>query len=86
MCGRAGTLLTFVPAESFRLLSGEDSLANYQFNKKQISHLFCKTCGIKSFARGVGKDGKPMVAINTRCLDNVEVDQLKVAHFDGKHM
>ncbi len=84
MCGRAGTLLTFVPAERFRLLSGEDSLTNYQFNKKHISHLFCKTCGIKSFARGIGADGKPMVAINTRCLDDVDVSQLKVAHFDGK--
>jgi hypothetical protein len=73
-----------VPAENFRLLSGEDALTNYQFNKKHISHLFCRTCGIKSFARGVGRDGKPMVAINTRCLDDVDLDQLTVTKFDGK--
>ena len=52
MCGRSGTILTFVPAERFKLISGEDALTDYQFNKKQIHHLFCSKCGIKPFARG----------------------------------
>lgn len=86
MCGRVGSLLTFVTAEKFRLLAGEDQLTNYQFNKKQIDHLFCRTCGIKSFARGVRPDGKSMVAVNTRCLDDVDVGQLKVTQYDGKSL
>lgn len=86
MCGRAGTLLTFVPADKFRLLSGEDALTNYQFNKKHISHFFCNTCGIKSFARGVSADGKAMVAVNTRCIDDVDLERLTVTKFDGKSM
>jgi hypothetical protein len=85
MCGRTGTLLTFVPAEQFTLLSGADSLTDYQFNKKNIHHLFCKVCGVKSFARGTGRDGKPMVAINARCLDEVEATGLTVRSYDGKH-
>jgi len=85
MCGRAGTLLTFVPSDQFRLLSGEDNLTDYQFGPKHIHHLFCKTCGIKSFARGQGKNG-PTVAINTRCLDNVDPVKLPVHHYDGKSM
>jgi hypothetical protein len=84
MCGRTGTLLTFIPAEQFTLLSGQDSLTDYQFNKKKIHHLFCKVCGVKSFARGVGRDGSEMVAINSRCLDDVDVAQLNVKSFDGK--
>jgi hypothetical protein len=83
MCGRAGTLLTFVPAGQFKLLSGEESLSNYQFNRHAIDHLFCKVCGIKSFARGKGKDG-PTVAVNARCLDGVEVSDLKINQFDGR--
>jgi len=84
MCGRAGTLLTFIPAAQFELLSGEDALIDYQFGKKHIHHLFCRHCGIKSFARGAGRDGAPMVAINTRCLDGVEVGGLSVHAFDGR--
>jgi hypothetical protein len=84
MCGRAGTLLTFVPAASFRLLSGADALTDYQFNKHVIHHKFCSTCGIKSFALGKGKDGSDTVAINARCLDDADPDTLKVNKFDGK--
>jgi hypothetical protein len=83
MCGKAGTLLSFVPASEFTLKSGEDSLKNYQFNKRHIQHLFCTECGIKPFARGE-KAGQPMIAVNTRCLDGVEVKDLKVTHFDGR--
>jgi hypothetical protein len=83
MCGRSGTLLTFVPADTFTLLSGEGELTDYQFGTKHIHHLFCKVCGIKSFARGQGKDG-PTVAINSRCLDDVDPASLNVMNFDGK--
>ncbi|HVY39914.1 MAG TPA: GFA family protein [Polyangia bacterium] len=84
MCGRAGTLLTFVPASQFTLKSGGESLTNYQFNKHVIHHLFCSVCGIKSFARGVGRDGGEQVAVNVRCLDDVDLDALKIQKFDGR--
>lgn len=83
MCGRTGTLLTFVSPDQFTLLSGEESLTDYQFNKKQIHHLFCNVCGVKPFARGQGAKG-PMVAINTRCLDDISIDKLNITAFDGK--
>jgi hypothetical protein len=85
MCGRAGTLLSFVPASEFHLKSGSECLKNYQFNRKHIDHLFCTECGIKSFARGE-QAGKPMIAVNVRCLDGVDLDKIKVNHFDGKSM
>jgi hypothetical protein len=84
MCQRAGTLLTFVPATQFRLKSGEEMLTRYEFHTHQIQHLFCKACGIKSFARGTARDGTPTVAINARCLDDVDIGQLNVQAFDGR--
>jgi hypothetical protein len=84
MCGRSGTLLSFVPEAQFTLLSGEDALTDYRFNKHVIHHLFCSGCGIKSFARGKGRDGGATVAINVRCLDDVGLDDLKVMKFDGR--
>ena len=85
MCGRSGTYLTFAPATQFKLLSGEGVLTDYQFNKHVIHHLFCSRCGIKSFARGVGRDGSEMVAINARCLDGVDLAKLNVKAYDGQH-
>ena len=84
MCGRTGTLLTFIPATQFTLKSGEDSLTDYQFNHQVIHHLFCKVCGIKSFARGTGRDGSATVAINARCLDDVDLEKLNIQKYDGK--
>lgn len=84
MCGRSGTLLAFVPASEFALQSGEDALTDYQFNKHVIHHLFCKTCGIKPFARGQMPDGTPTVAVNVRCLENADPDALTIQKFDGK--
>ena len=83
MCGRSGTLLTFAPAEKFHLEKGSDSLTDYQFNKHVIHHVFCKTCGIKPYAHGRGRSGE-MIAINVRCLDNVEPSQLQIKEFDGR--
>ena len=85
MCGKAGTLLAFVPETSFKLLAGEDALVDYQFNRHVIHHLFCGTCGVKSFARGTGQDGTPMAAINARCLDGFEPDQFPVHNYDGRN-
>jgi hypothetical protein len=84
MCSKKGSILTFVPGEQFRLLSGEGELTDYQFNKKNIHHLFCRSCGVSSFARGTGREGKPMAAINVRCLEGVELDKLKVTAVDGR--
>ncbi|HEY2407280.1 MAG TPA: GFA family protein [Polyangiaceae bacterium] len=84
MCGRSGTLLTFIPESAFVLESGADALVDYQFNKHAIHHKFCGTCGIKSFAHGKRPDGTPTIAINARCLDGVDLDALHVKHVDGK--
>lgn len=84
ICGKGGILMSFVPAAQLTVLSGEDALTDYQFNKKKIHHLFCSTCGIRSFGRGTGPGGKEMAVINVRCLDDVDVAPLEVMHVDGK--
>lgn len=83
ICRKTGTMLTFVPAAAFTLLQGEESLTDYRFNKHAIAHLFCKVCGIRSFARGSMPDGTPMVAINARCLDGVDITKLATHAYDG---
>ncbi len=84
ICSKRATLLTFVPANKFVLLSGKYDLTDYQFHKKQIHHYFCSTCGVASFGSGAGADGKEMKAINIRCLDDFDFTKLPVDHYDGK--
>ncbi len=84
LCSKKGHLLAFVAPEQFRLLSGENELSDYQFNHHVIHHLFCRSCGIQSFARGKKRDGSPMVAVNARCLEGVEPGQLELTNVDGR--
>ncbi|MBX3190528.1 MAG: GFA family protein [Labilithrix sp.] len=83
ICAMKGLLLTFVPRDAFKLLAGEDATQDYQFHRKTIHHLFCKTCGVSSYAHGEGPNG-PMTAINVRCLDDVDIGALALKPFDGK--
>lgn len=84
ICSKTASLLTFVPAGRFQLLSGGDGLTDYQFGRKHIHHLFCNRCGIRSFARGAGRDGEEMVAVNVRCLDGVDIGAIALKPFDGR--
>ena len=84
-CGRLGSLLAFAPGTQFKLSSGASDLTKFEFNKHLIEHQFCSTCGIQSFAIGTHpKTGAKMAAINVRCLDGVDVDDLTVRKVDGR--
>ena len=84
MCARTGWLLTFVPAAKFKLLSGDTALTDYRFHSEKIAHLFCKTCGIKSFGKGSLPNGEEMRAINVRCLEGVDPETLTITKVDGR--
>ncbi len=86
ICQKRGAILTFVPAPQFTLLSGEGDLTDYQFNKKIVHHLFCSHFGLGSFARGTGPDGSAMIAVNVRCLYDVDLAALSPMAFDGKSL
>ena len=86
ICQKTGMILTFVPAQDFTLVSGESELTDYQFNKKVIHHLFCSNCGVRSYGRGMGPGGREMVAINVRCLDNIDLASITPMPFDGKSL
>jgi hypothetical protein len=85
-CSKLGSLLSAVPAADFKLLSGEDEMTEFRFNKHLVHHPFCSICGIQSFASGKGRDGQDMVMINVRCLDEVDAEQFKVMKFDGRSL
>lgn len=83
-CSKRGFILSFIPPSQFALKSGGDDLVEYKFNKHVISHLFCPICGVHSFARGTMPSGEPVVAVNVRCLDGVDIASLNPAAVDGR--
>jgi hypothetical protein len=86
ICAKRGALWTFVGAPRFTLLQGDDTLTDYQFAQKKLHHLFCESCGIGSFSRGVAPNGEDTFAVNLRCLDDVDLSALKITPFDGKSL
>ncbi len=86
ICMKRGALWTFAKASQFKLLQGADALTDYQFGKKRIHHLFCSTCGIGSFSRGLAPNGDETFAVNVNCLDGIDTATLKLTPFDGKKL
>lgn len=84
-CFRLGLILSFVPEEQFRLTAGNESeLTEYQFNKKVIHHLFCTVCGVESFAKALNSKNEKTVAINVRCLEDIDLTTLTITPVNGK--
>jgi hypothetical protein len=83
---KRGALWSFVKAPQFKLLQGNDALADYQFGKKHIHHLFCQSCGVGSYSQGKAPNGDDTFAVNVRCLDDVDISSLQRVPFDGKKL
>jgi hypothetical protein len=83
-CRKRGGLWAYVGGDQFTLLSGQDDLTDYQFNKKIIHHYFCRHCGVGSFSSGQDESGEQGYGINVRCLDDVDVAALTLTPYDGK--
>jgi hypothetical protein len=83
-CRRKGYLLTFVPRGALTVTRGEDDLSTYTFNTHTIQHRFCATCGCAPFGEGKNPNGEAMAAINVRCLEDVELSELKPVPVDGR--
>ena len=83
MCAKTGFLHLIVPAADFRLTSDPAALSAYRFNTGTARHLFCATCGIKSFY--VPRSNPDGIDVNVRCLDAGTVASVAIAPFDGRH-
>jgi hypothetical protein len=83
ICSRSGYLHVIVPADRFRLISGQDVLTAYTFNTGTAKHLFCSVCGIKSFY--VPRSHPDGFSVNAHCLDPGTVDRITVTQTDGRN-
>jgi hypothetical protein len=84
MCQRKGVLMWFVSLANLRLLTPEEDRSTYLFNKHVIKHHFCANCGIHPYGESVSPGGDMMAAVNLRCIEGIELDEIPVTQFDGR--
>lgn len=81
-------------AAAFRLLAGADHLTEYRWTTPErpqpfLTFAFCKTCGIRIFARGeLEALGGVFHAVPVVVLDDADADELAAApvnYVDGRH-
>jgi hypothetical protein len=80
ICRMTGFLHLIVPRSRFRLLRGAEALSEYRFNTGSARHLFCRSCGVKSFY--VPRSNPDGYSVNLRCLDRSTVTGVTVEAFD----
>jgi len=86
ICTKASLWSAIIKPSSFRLLSGEESLSDFQRNGRFSHFLFCKHCGTRPFSRGDAPwTGGPYYSIQLTCLDDADLSNIPVMHFDGRH-
>jgi hypothetical protein len=83
MCAMSGNIHIIVPASRFRLTQGNDNLVEYTFNTGAAKHLFCRTCGVKSFY--IPRSNPDGVAVTWRCIDDWQDLKVTVNKFDGQN-
>ena len=83
ICRKKGAVWHATDDAHLRIVSGQANLGLYQFGTMTAKHYFCTSCGIGIFSR-------PRIApdrwvVNLRCVDDIDLSELKVHPFDGEH-
>jgi hypothetical protein len=83
VCTKKGYLHWIVARESFHMLTAQERFATYTFNTGAAKHHFCPTCGVASFY--IPRSDPDKIDVNVRCLEGVDLERLKIEHFDGRN-
>lgn len=83
ICAATGFRHLMVPHGDFNLLSGADALISYRFGTGAAEHLFCGTCGVKSFYQP--RSHSEAWSVNLNALDDASGLAVTVIAFDGRN-
>jgi len=86
ICTKIAQTGVILKPSAFKLLAGEESLGRYTWGMKVSTRHFCRHCGIHCFGAGhLAEIGGDFVSANLNCLDDFDVNELEVVHWDGRH-
>lgn len=86
VCTRVGATTGIVKPEAFALLRGESELSAYEWGGRTGTRYFCKHCGVTCFMRGfLAELGGPYVSVSFNCLEDIDLADVTVQFWDGRH-
>jgi hypothetical protein len=72
--------------DNFKLLTEESKLGTYIWGHRISTRYFCKECGVHCFARGhLEQLGGDYVSVNFNCLDDIDLREVDLVFWDGRH-
>ena len=83
ICSMTGFLHLIIKHGDFQLIQGREILSAYRFGSGRAEHLFCQTCGIKSFYQP--RSHPEAWSVNFRCLDQGHTLTAAITPFDGRN-
>ena len=83
ICAKTGFRHLIVPHGDFKLTDGEDALTSYRFGTAAANHLFCGTCGVKSFYQP--RSHPEAWSVNLNALDDASKLEIRARAFDGRN-
>jgi hypothetical protein len=86
VCTKVGVTSALVKPAAFQLLSDPSRFSSYEWGAKISERYFCKRCGVHAFGRGhLAEVGGDYVSVNLNCLDDIDVSDVAISYWDGRH-
>jgi hypothetical protein len=76
ICAKSRLWTVQATPETFRLISGEETLQDYSFSAHVAHSFFCRICGVRPYQYVEVPDGPTYYNVNLACLDDVDIDEL----------
>jgi hypothetical protein len=86
ICTKVSPTGGIVKPDAFTLLTDEAKLSTYEWASRMSKRFFCKSCGVHCFGRGhLAELGGDFVSVNFNCLDDVDLRDVSLVYWDGRH-
>jgi hypothetical protein len=91
-CSKRGALWGYYKPSQFTLKTPRENVSTYQWRSRTAKHHFCAICGCGTFtdtpdfSMGAPDFDNPIISVNTRLLDDFDLDAIEVIVIDGKNL
>jgi hypothetical protein len=92
LCSKRGALWAYYTPAQFRLVTPVEKVATYRWGSRTVKHHFCANCGCGTYSESPDwSSGKPdfdnpRVGVNSRLLDDFDLDAVRIEVIDGKNL